>query len=232
MKKEEIVSIIESNRIGSTEVADSLGKQGVLEGLLPIIPNSHLCGVVHYVHTYDGSNWPLHEQIKDLPEGIVLFIDTINCDGKAIFGDLVSKYLILYKKVKGIVVNGLVRDVPEIVRYSFPIWSTGVSPLGCVNKEVRLSQKNELFLTDRRLRFHGGVITCDASGCTLIESENDLQNVANNLHSIELQEDVWSYCINTLKWSTFETICEKRYLDNLEDLPKGMRHVGDVKFKK
>ena len=49
-----------------------------------------------------------------------------------------------------------------------------------------------------------------------------------SLKLIELQEDVWAYCLNTLKWSTKEIFCDKKYLkedtilskDKIDDLLK------------
>ena len=35
------------------------------------------------------------------------------------------------------------------------------------------------------------------------------QNTLDRLHFIELQEDIWFYCLDTLKWSTYKTICKK-----------------------
>ena len=108
------IELIETNRISSTEVADALDKTGVLDNLLPINDGRHVVGEVHYVYAHDESNWPLHEQIQNVPENCILYVDTFNCKEKAIFGDLVSKYLILYKRVKGIVVQGKMRDIPDI----------------------------------------------------------------------------------------------------------------------
>src|SRR5687768_9331879 len=110
---EKIVSIIERNRISSTEIADCLGKKGVIPGVQPINSGKHVTGKVKYIYAFDESNWPVHEQVRDLEEDLVLYVDAFNCGTKAIFGDLVSKYLLLYKRVKGILVNGYMRDIPN-----------------------------------------------------------------------------------------------------------------------
>jgi 4-hydroxy-4-methyl-2-oxoglutarate aldolase len=213
------IELIETNRISSTEVADALDKTGVLDNLLPINDGRHVVGEVHYVYAHDESNWPLHEQIQNVPENCILYVDTFNCKEKAIFGDLVSKYLILYKRVKGIVVQGKMRDIPDIKKYVFPIWCTGYSPLGCYNKEVSLSEDIMKQIEDRRYLLDGGIIVCDDSGCTLIRKDLISDDTYNRLELIELQEDIWSFCINTLKWSTYDTVCMKKYLTNPEVLP-------------
>lgn len=229
---EKCIDLIESNRISSTEVADALGKRGVISGVTAINPGQHVAGKIHYVYTYDESNWPLHEQIRELPENCLLFVDTFNCDNKAIFGDLVSKYLILYKKIKGVVVKGLMRDIPDIKKYNFPIWCKGYSPLGCYNRPVDASKEVIASAKKRSSVLEGGIMVCDDSGCTVIERSLVGEELFSKLESIELQEDIWSFCINTLKWSTFDTVCLKKYLTNPEVLPEILREkVKSIPFK-
>jgi hypothetical protein len=46
----------------------------------------------------------------------------------------------------------------------------------------------------------------------------------NRLQLIEDQEDLWSFCINTLKWSTYKTIVEKAYLSDSSEIPEHLRN--------
>lgn len=229
---QQCVDLIRTNRISSTEVADALGKSGVEPGLLPINPGIHKAGIIHYVYAHDESNWPLHEQIRELPDNIFLYVDTFNCNNKAIFGDLVSKYLILYKNVEGIIVKGRMRDIPDIEKYHFPIWCEGNSPLGCYNRRVQASPEIQAEVEKRSEMLNGGIAICDDSGCTIIKKEFITQDIYNKLEFIELQEDIWSYCINTLKWDTYDTVCLKKYLETPEVLPQILREkVQAIPFK-
>lgn len=230
---EKCIELIESNRISSTEVADALDKTGVLNNLQPINPGRHVAGKAHYVYAHDESNWPLHNQIQDVPENCILYVDTFNCGDKAIFGDLVSKYLLLYKKVRGIVVQGKMRDIPDIKKYAFPIWCTGYSPLGCYNRDIKPSHEIIKEVEERKRYINGGIIVCDDSGCTLIREDLVTDDTFNRLELIELQEDIWSFCINTLKWSTYDTVCQKKYLTHPEVLPDILKDkVKLISFKK
>ena len=220
--KEKIIDLIQRNRISSTEVADVLGKKGVLDDIDILIPGKFKVGEVRYVYGYNESNWPIHEQIQNVKEGCIIYVDMFNCGNKAAFGDLVSKYLILYKKVKGIVVNGLVRDNHTLYKEKYPIWSKGVTPLGCYNKEVFLKKKDISIIEKNRKKFDGGILVCDDSGCTLIRPDQITNSLYKKLEFIEVQEDIWFYCLDTLKWSTYETVCIKKYMDNPEVLPKYM----------
>lgn len=218
--KHKIIDLIQRNRISSTEIADALGKTGVVDGPKPIGKGHFIVGEVEYIYGHTDSNWPIHEQGKDIEEGKILFIDSFDCEGKALFGDIVSKYFILYKKMKGLVANGLLRDVHVLLKENYPIWCTGYTPLGCFNRDVPLTPELEEKVAARKEIFEGGVLVCDDSGCTLIEKKLLNDATYRSLKFIELQEDIWYYCLDTLKWSTYDTICLKRYLTERDVLPK------------
>ena len=221
--KSRIISLIERNRISTVEVSDALGKRGVLPGLRPIAPHKHVVGESVYVYTYRESNWPLHEQIENLPEGRIAFVDSFACGEKALFGDLVAKYMILYRSAKAIVANGYVRDGHTLLKEDYPIWSCGVTPLGCENAEVQAGPEIEAAAAARKRIFDGSVIIADDSGVTMIEENELTETMLKKLEFIELQEDIWYYCIDTLKWSTHKTICQKAYLSDPQVLPSLLR---------
>jgi 4-hydroxy-4-methyl-2-oxoglutarate aldolase len=221
--KAEIINLIQRNRISSVEVSDALHKTGVVPGISALNKGHFAAGRVCYIYAHSGSNWPIHEQIRiDLSDAIV-FVDAFDCDGKAIFGDIVAKHLFLYKKAKAIVVNGFMRDAHRLRKEDYPIWCTGVTPLGCSNVNEQTPAKVlELAETNRR-RFENSVMVCDDSGVTMIE-ENALNTATfDRLEFIELQEDIWYFCLDTLKWDTYDTICRKRYLTEPEVLPVAIR---------
>jgi len=217
--KEKMINLIERNRISSVEVADALGKTGVLEGPKILTPGKFVVGTVQYIFGYSETNWPIHEQGEKVEEGGILYVDTFECNDKAAFGDLVSKYFILYKRMKGVVVNGLLRDIHTLRKENYAMWSTGTTPLGCHNINVELPKHIELEAAKRKAYFDGSIMVCDDSGCTLISKEHINETTLKKLEFMELQEDIWFYCIDTLKWSTYETVCLKKYLNNKDHLP-------------
>lgn len=220
--KDEIISFIKKNRVSSVEVADALGKSGVVEGLTALVPKKHVVGEVKYIYGHSRSNWPIHEQGQSVSEGGVLFVDTFECFNQAAFGDIVAKYFILYKSFEGIIVNGLMRDVHALIKADYPVWSKGVTPLGCYNKKVEPSKEILTLAAEQRKEIEGGVIVADDSGVTLIKRNLLNERTLKQLEFIELQEDIWYYCLDTLKWSTYKTICEKAYLSDKSVLPESI----------
>ena len=221
--KEQIISFIKKNRVSSVEVADALNKSGVIEGMKPLTPQKHSVGVVKYIYGHSRSNWPIHEQGEKVEDGGILYVDTFECYNQAAFGDIVAKYFHLYKSFEGIVVNGLMRDIHAISRLGFPVWSKGITPLGCYNRKVEPSEEIVKAADEKRKELEGGIIVADDSGVTIIKKELINQKTLDRLHFIELQEDIWFYCLDTLKWSTYKTICLKDYLKDPDVLPNILR---------
>ena len=212
-----IIDTISINRISTTEVADALGKRGVLHGLQPITPDLHRVGPVRPVFAAYGTNYTIHEQVRDVEANEVVVVYTHECEGRAIFGDIVSKFITLYRRAAAVAVNGLVRDAARLRRERHPVWSIGVTPLGCYNVE------GEAFPADLeaaiRTEVEGGIAICDDGGVVIIPAADVNEDTLERLHRIELQEDIWNYCMNVLKWDTKKIVCDRAYLTEPGVLP-------------
>ncbi len=205
-----IVEYCQKNRVSTTEVADALGKSGVLDKVLPISTGFYKVGVVRPVFTANNSNYAVHEQVRDIQEGEVVIVFAHNCDNRAILGDLISKFILLYRGATAIVVQGLVRDVARLRRERFAVWSAGVTPLGCFNIQTEAYPADQ----EKKLRalYEGAIAVCDDGGVTVIPRDKVTKEMLSKLELIEMQEDIWSFCLNTLKWDTKKIVCDKAYL--------------------
>ena len=218
---DEIIEKIKSNRISTTEVADCLGKTGDMPGLMPVNRGQFKVGRVFFAYAYNESNWELHEQVQTVNEDDIVVVETHSCAERAIFGSLVSKYLLLYRRAAAIVVNGYMRDAHQIIKEDYPIWCRGLTSIGCYNKKND-SPIDRKVLDQWKKKYAGAIAVCDDGGVVLIQRENVNDSFLEKLDFIELQEDIWGYCINTKKWSTYDTVCLKKYL-NTELLPKELK---------
>ena len=208
-----IVDYLVRNRVSTTEVADCLGKTGVISGLLPCNQGYYKAGVIQWVYAYDESNWPVHEQIQNIKEDSIVFVDTLNCGDRAIFGELVSKYLLLYHQSRAIVVNGKMRDAAAIIREKWPVWCSGYTPVGCFNRKP----ENEIDLnwkTEHLALYDGAIAVCDDCGVVVIPKDQITEEFLNKLHHIEDQEDIWFDRLDHYKESTFDIVCKKKYLQD------------------
>ena len=208
-----------TNLVSTTEASDALGKSGVFSSVKPINSGLYRVGRVRCVFVANNSNWELHDQIIDINEGDVILIFAHEVDAnRSIIGELIAKYILLYKQAAAVVVEGSVRDITSLQRFKFPIWSLGSSPLGCFNHEV------ESFPSERaqqlRSKYENGVAICDDGGVVIVDRSMTTLTTLEKFKQIEMQEDIWFFCLDTLKWSTKDIVREKRYLTDTEALPR------------
>lgn len=206
-----IVNLLVQNRMSTTEVADALGKRGVLLGMRPVNQGHHRVGVVRCIFAAHNSNFQVHEEAQFIQPNEIALIVTHEFDiGTAVIGDLIAKYVLLYRSAAAIVVHGAVRDVAALRREGFAVWSEDYSPLGCSNASVN-SFPHERMQEIREI-YDGGIAVCDDGGVTVIPKALVSEATLSKLESIELQEDIWFYCLDTLKWDTRKIVCDKAYL--------------------
>lgn len=210
--KEKIIDYIRKNRVSTTEVADCLGKAGAIECVNALNPRHFAVGEIEYLFAIEESNWTVHEDLaKNMPSDKIVIIDAIDVNGRAIIGDLVSKYILLYLGNKAIVCTGKMRDAHILVKENYPIWCTGVSPVGSFNRPVNREKFADV-IEKQRAFYQGAIAVCDDSGVVVIPKAQITEAFYDKLVAIEEQEDIWYDCIDRRKWTTYKTICLKDYL--------------------
>jgi len=215
--EEEIILFIRRNRVSTTELADAMGKKGLMPGVKPIIDDVHRVGRVRCVFAAFESNYEVHEQIRDIQEGEVVVVFVHECNDRAILGDLVARFIMFYRGAEALVVNGALRDLARLKREKYPIWSEGVTPIGCFNTPAEPFPEEQRKSIEKK--YSGGIAVCDDGGVVVIPPDQVNTEMLEKLYRIELQEDVWAYCLNTLKWDTKRIVCDKEYLQKSDMLP-------------
>ncbi|MNS45196.1 4-hydroxy-4-methyl-2-oxoglutarate aldolase [compost metagenome] len=207
--EQRMIDTIRRNRISTSEVSDCLGKTGAISGLRSLNAGHHQVGLARFVYAYNRSNWEFHEQIQDVQSGEILVVEALDCEDYAVFGSLVAKFLFLYRGVAAVAINGLVRDAHTLRKENYAIWSTGTTPIGCFN--VRNETLPDVHVL--RARYEGALAVCDDSGVVIIPKAHVTEAFLEKLHLIELQEDAWFHSIDTDGFTTYETVCMKKYLE-------------------
>lgn len=210
--KMRLIKYLRKNKVSTTEVADCLGKAGVIEGILPLTPQVYKAGEIKYAYAIQESNWTIHEALIEPCEDKIFFMDAIDVNGRAIIGELVTKFAVLYQEAIAVVTNGKMRDAHAIIKEKFPVWCCGVSPVGCFNRPVDISAFQQI-VEERRAIYEGAIAVCDDSGVVLIPKEMITEEFYEKVVAIEQQEDIWFDCIDRLKWNTYDTVCLKKYLE-------------------
>lgn len=211
--KNRIIDYIRRNRVCTTEVADCLGKSGALENIMPINRGHFKVGNVKWVVGDHESNWNVHRMIIDTQERDVVFIDAFECKHRAIVGELVSKYILLYKQAEAIVCNAKFRDASALIRENYPIWCAGLTPVGCFNKKPEENIEDSEWFKKHKALYDGAIAVCDDCGVVVIPKEYHTEDFLDRLAQIEEQEDVWFDRLDHYKENTFEIVCLRNYLN-------------------
>ena len=210
--KEKIIEYIKRNKVSTTEIADCLGKTGAIEGVKAINQGMFVVGPVRYIYGHTESNWPIHEQARYVQKDEVVIMDGIQVNNRALVGELVSKFVILYQMAGAIVALGNMRDANDLLKNRYPVWCKGFNPIGCFNKEVEETEEIREIVEQRKQYYDGAVAVCDDTGVVIIPRDKLTEEFYQKLEFIELQEDTWFDCIDRKKWDTYDTVCKKRYL--------------------
>lgn len=202
----EIIDRIRSLSLSSTQVADALGKKGGLSGFNILNFNGRLVGRTAIVYTYGRSNFHLHQSIQNVECNSIVVIIPIDCSNLAIFGELVTRFLFEKKSAIALVVLGNIRDYDEIENNNYPIWFYGTNPIGCSNKEPKISLNKQK--PDEFYSLDNGVGVLDKTGFTVIENSLLTEKTITALNNIKDKEILWEKEIFTHNKTTFEVICK------------------------
>jgi len=114
------------SKVSSPNISDAMHRQGDLKGIRPVCSGVKMVGPAFTVRTYPGDWAKPVEAIDEAPQGSVIVIDAGGV-GPAVWGELAT-YSSLEKKIAGVVIDGAIRDVPEIRKVKFPAFARIIMP--------------------------------------------------------------------------------------------------------
>ncbi len=98
-------------------------------GIKPLHYGMRLAGPAYTVQTPPGSFFSIQESVGLAPSGSVLVVDAGGDMTSGHLGDLMA-LACQVRGIVGIVIDGAVRDVPDIIDMGFPVFARGGMPRG------------------------------------------------------------------------------------------------------
>lgn len=152
------------------QIADCMSRLGAMDaGMRPVWPSPRIIGPALTVWCHSGDNLMLHKGLSLARPGDIVVMNTQGNTANSGFGELLATSAVKMG-VRGVILDGTVRDADALQALQLPVYSRGLCPNGC-NKDGA-GEVGAIIACGGVAVRPGDVIVADRDGVTVIPLED------------------------------------------------------------
>ncbi|MPZ95591.1 MAG: hypothetical protein GEU96_11950 [Propionibacteriales bacterium] len=115
--------------LAAATISDCLDRLHAMDAGIHRISGHGVLGPAFTIETCAGDSATIHRALEVAPAGSVLVIDAGGHLGRAVWGNVLT-VAAQHRGVRGVVLDGVVRDVDDLRAAEFPVFARGACPAG------------------------------------------------------------------------------------------------------
>jgi 4-hydroxy-4-methyl-2-oxoglutarate aldolase len=152
--------------LGTATVYEASGRQGLIDiPLIQVVPKSHVAGKARTVLCGQGDNIMVHACIEHIQRGEILVLAQPESQASALIGDMLVTQMAA-AGAAGVLLNGAVRDLEELVAIGMPIWTQFVRVRGATKTEI--GRLNVPVAMGGNIIYPGDIVVMDSDGAITV----------------------------------------------------------------